>query len=231
MDSKRIYSDRATAVELAGQKKVLSPAEFSSKGISFTVAADRPDGVSIHFMKEKTAFSPGFSESVPLLSVENLGDAKRPGIIDSVFARPAPRAKSATSESYSAGVVYKDKSELMVLVKAAPNGNGVVFDYGDLSKKAYFFGGAAGQLSDFIAGTEYAGKFKIESSDGTLSIIRSDDGRTMKLDAEPAIYAEYSQGGFLRITNTPPGYRVDPSYSDITITPDGKMVRHYIASE
>jgi hypothetical protein len=231
MTEKRVYADRTNAPLEPGkaapaetgkpapaeQRKVLSPAEFSSKGISFTISADPQTGVNIGFHKGKTKFGPGFDESVHLLDVGNLG------IISKVFARHAPNGL------YSVGVVYKDKSELAVTINAAANGNGVVvFDPWDRSKKAYFFGDAASQLSDFIAGTEYADKFKIESSNGILSIISTGDGLTMTLKAEPAIYAEYYLNGFIYITNSLPGYQADQS---ITIIPDGKMFRHPPASE
>jgi hypothetical protein len=143
---------------------------------------------------------------VPLLSVENLGDAKTPSTISSVFADQAPKEKSATSASYSVGVVYADNSELRVTVRASANGNGVILDYGDMGKKAYFFGNISSQLSDFIAGINYTNKIKIESNGAGLSITRTDDGTTMKSAAGSALYVEYSgKGGFLHIASTPPG--------------------------
>ena len=235
MAEKRLYpADRAAPAEAeqaapAGQK--MAPATFSSKGISFTITADRTDGVRINFIREKTEFGPSFNESLPLLDADNMRDADNRLIISSVFARPAQNG------AYSAGVVYTDKSELTVTIHTAANGNGVVFDHWNGRKQAYFFGDAATQLSDFISGidytgkpnTEYAGKLKFElNNNGILSIIRADDGRTMTLNAEPAIYTEYIPNGFVYITNSPPGGRMDQS---ITITPDGRMIRSSPTSE
>ena len=217
-----------------GQKTELAPAEVSAAGFKFKISADPKTGLNIAFSKPKTEFGPGMDGSVPLLSAKELG------LVDHLFARPAPNG------AYVVGYAYKDQpgEELAVAIRLSENGNGVVFELPDKSRKAYFFGDVISQLKKFVAGAKFEDQFSVAPGADSVSVVRNSDQRMMTLktatpkDVPLIFYAEFSPklekspGGYVFITNTPEGYRDDPAYSShLTLSQNGAMNRRYPVSK